>query len=191
MNGFLTHTRTHTRTRTHTYIWINVPSYDSFILLQQYVSEESYSSDRIISYLIWLDKIIIIILLLWYYLHAITIHWIMIVIVIICNESVYISSRLVLSCLDLVWVDYYYYCYYRHDVVWARLTLPSHIISYHILCFFILSLLLICSPFHSILFYSFLLQFKSIWFDLIWFDLILLYSILLNLIDYIVQYSIS
>ena len=43
---------THTRTRTHTYIWIYVPSYDSYILLQQNVSEESYSSDSIISYLI-------------------------------------------------------------------------------------------------------------------------------------------
>ena len=43
---------THTRTRTHTYIWIYVPSYDSYILLQKLVSEESYSSDSIISYLI-------------------------------------------------------------------------------------------------------------------------------------------
>ena len=50
MNVFLTHT--HTRTRTHTYIWIYVPSYDSYILLQKRVSEESYSSDSIISYLI-------------------------------------------------------------------------------------------------------------------------------------------
>ena len=56
LNVFLTHTHmhmnTHTRARTHTYIWIYVPSYDSYILLQQYVSEESYSSDSIISYLI-------------------------------------------------------------------------------------------------------------------------------------------
>ena len=44
------HTRT--RTRTHKYIWIYVPSYDSYILLQKRVSEESYSSDSIISYLI-------------------------------------------------------------------------------------------------------------------------------------------
>ena len=43
---------THTRTRTHKYIWIYVPSYDSYILLQKPVSEESYSSDSIISYLI-------------------------------------------------------------------------------------------------------------------------------------------
>ena len=48
MNVFLTHTRT----RTHKYIWIYVPSYDSYILLQKRVSEESYSSDSIISYLI-------------------------------------------------------------------------------------------------------------------------------------------
>ena len=48
MNVFLTHTRT----RTHTYIWIYIPSYDSYILLQKEVSEESYSSDSIISYLI-------------------------------------------------------------------------------------------------------------------------------------------
>ena len=34
------------------YIWIYVPSYDSYILLQKLVSEESYSSDSIISYLI-------------------------------------------------------------------------------------------------------------------------------------------
>ena len=49
-----THTRTrtwtHTRTRTHKYIWIYVPSYDSYILLQKTVSEESYSSDCIISH---------------------------------------------------------------------------------------------------------------------------------------------
>ena len=44
---------THTDTDTHkTYIWIYVPSYDSYILLQKPVSEESYSSDSIISYLI-------------------------------------------------------------------------------------------------------------------------------------------
>ena len=43
---------THTRTHTHTYIWIYVPSSDSYILLQKPVSEESYSSDCIISYLI-------------------------------------------------------------------------------------------------------------------------------------------
>ena len=50
MNVFLTHTRT--RTRAHKYIWIYVPSYDSYILLQKGVSQESYSSDSIISYLI-------------------------------------------------------------------------------------------------------------------------------------------
>ena len=54
-------------------------------------------------------------------------------------------------------------------------------ISYHILCSFILCLLLIWSPFHSILFY-----FISNRFDLIWF-----YSLLLNSIYCIVQYSIS
>ena len=49
----LPHTHTHTDTDTHkTYIWIYVPSYDSYILLQKRVSEESYSSDSIISYLI-------------------------------------------------------------------------------------------------------------------------------------------
>ena len=48
MNVFLTHTRT----RTHKYIWIYFPSYDSYILLQKDVSEESYSSDSIIPYLI-------------------------------------------------------------------------------------------------------------------------------------------
>ena len=54
MNVFLTRTWTRTRTRTHTYtyIWIYVPSYDSYILLQKSVSQESYSSDSIISYLI-------------------------------------------------------------------------------------------------------------------------------------------
>ena len=56
MNVFLTHThvdgRGHTHIHGHTYIWIYVPSYDSYILLQKNVSEESYSSDSIISYLI-------------------------------------------------------------------------------------------------------------------------------------------
>ena len=116
MNVSLTHTytdtNTHARTRTHTYIWMYVSSYASYILLRKDVSEELYSSNCIISYLIWLDKIIMIILLLWYYLYAITIHWIMIVIVIvivvviICNESMYISSCLVLSwfSLALSWV---------------------------------------------------------------------------------------
>ena len=98
--------------RTHTYIWIYVPSDDWYILLKKTVSEESYSSDCIISYLISFNKITIIILLLWYYLDAITIHWIRIIIVIVivvvivitCNESMYISSCLVLSCLVLSWV---------------------------------------------------------------------------------------
>ena len=49
MNAFLTHTYTD---KTNTYIRLYVPSYDSYILLQQNVSEESYSSDSIISYLI-------------------------------------------------------------------------------------------------------------------------------------------
>ena len=48
----LPHTHIRTRTRTHKYIWIYVPSYDSYILLQKPVSEESYSSDSIISYMI-------------------------------------------------------------------------------------------------------------------------------------------
>ena len=42
----------HTLTRAHKFIWINVPSYNSYIFLQKPVSEESYSSDCIISYLI-------------------------------------------------------------------------------------------------------------------------------------------
>ena len=158
------HTRTRTHTRTHKYIWIYVPPYDSYMFLQKDVSEESYSFDCIISYLIWLEKIIIIILLQWYYLNAINIHWIMIVIfivivivvVIICNESMYISSCLVLSCLEST---------SRHDVVWARVTLPYHIIPYHISCSFILSLLLIWSPFYSILLNSIL--FYWIWFNLL------------------------
>ena len=50
MNVFLTHTHGHGHT--HTYIWIYVPSYDSYILLQKMVSDESYLSDNIISYLI-------------------------------------------------------------------------------------------------------------------------------------------
>ena len=49
MNAFLTHTYTD---KTNTYIRLYVPSYDSYILLQKPVSEESYSSDCIISYLI-------------------------------------------------------------------------------------------------------------------------------------------
>ena len=48
----LPHTYTHTLTRTHKCIWIYFPSYDSYILLQKPVSEESYSSDSIMSYLI-------------------------------------------------------------------------------------------------------------------------------------------
>ena len=61
------------------------------------------------------------------------------------------------------------------------ITIPYHIISYLMFFYFISSAYLI-----SILFYSILLYFKSIWFDLILFS-----SLLLNLIYYIVQYSIS
>ena len=53
--------------------------------------------------------IIIIILLLWYYLHAITIHWIMIdiviVIVIICNGSIYSMAWLGLNDWLHLWHD--------------------------------------------------------------------------------------
>ena len=52
MNIFLAHSHAHAHTRILTCIWIYVPSYDSYILLQKSVSEESYSSDCIISYLI-------------------------------------------------------------------------------------------------------------------------------------------
>ena len=80
-----------------------------------------------------------------------------------------------------LWVDWYYYCYYRHDVVWARLTLQYHIISYLMFFYFISSADLISILFHFIQFYSTLFQI----------DFIKFYSILLNLIYYIVQYSIS
>ena len=105
MNIFLAHTCSHAHSRTLTYKWLHVSSYDFYVLLRKEVCEESYSSDCIISYLIQLDKITIIILLLWYYLDAITVHWI----IIIWNESIYISSclilsHLVLSCLDWSWL---------------------------------------------------------------------------------------
>ena len=143
---------------------------------------------------------IIIILLLWYYFNAMTIHWIMIVIVIvvvivvviviICNGSMYISSCSVLSCLDLVWVDYYYYCYYKHDVVWACVTLPYHIISYLMFFYFISSADLIFILFYSILFY-----FISNWFDSIWFYFILFYwnwfTIFFSIVSHINEWFVS
>ena len=98
----------------------------------------------------------------------------------------FISPCLDLTCLVLCWVDKYYYCYYRHDVVWARLTLSYQIMSYLMFFNFISSADLISIPFHSIEFYSILVNFKLFWFDLIWLN-----SILLNLIYYIVQYNIS
>ena len=85
-----------------------------------------------------------------------------------------IMSCFALPCFVLSWVDQYYYCYYRHDVVWARLTL-----HYHILCFFILSLLLIWSPFYSILFY-----FISNWFTI-------LFSIVSHINEWFVSICLS
>ena len=63
-----------------------------------------------------------------------------------------------LICLELSWLEKYYYCYYRHDAVWARLTLSYHIISY-----FMLSLLPICSPFYFSLFRIDLIEFDLLY----------------------------
>ena len=98
----------------------------------------------------------------------------------------FILSCLVLPCLALVWVDKYYYCYYRHDVVWARVTLHYHIISCYIISYLMFFYFISSADLISILFYSILFYFISNRFDLI-----LFYSLLLNLIYYIVQYSIS
>ena len=111
------------------------------------------------------------------------------------NLSCLLLSYLLLPCLVFSWVDYYYYCYYRHDVVWARVTLSYHIISYDISCSFILSLLLIWSPFHFILFYSTLFQIDLIWFDSIRFDLILFYwiwfTVLFSIVSHINEWFVS
>ena len=103
-------------------------------------------------------------------------HCVIIVIVIICNESMYISSCLVLPCLEWTSITIVIIGMTLYELV-----LHYHIISYHISCSYVLSLLLIWSPFHSILFYFISFQIHSIWF----------YSILLNSIYCIVQYSIS
>ena len=93
-------------------------------------------------------------------------------------------------CLVLSWVDKYYYCYYRHDVVWACVTLSYHIISYLMFFYFISSADLI-----SILFYSILLYFKSIWFDLILFSSLLFYwiryTILFSIVSHINEWYVS
>ena len=93
---------------------------------------------------------------------------------------------LVLTCLILSWVDQYYYCYHSHDVVWARLTLPYHIISYHIIFHVLLFYLFCWFDLHSILFYSTLFYFISNWLDSILFYFIefdLLYCSVLYLIS--------
>ena len=100
--------------------------------------------------------------------------------------SCLLLSSLVLSCLVLSWVDEYYYCYYRHDVVWSRLTLHYHIISYHIISHVLLFYLFCWFDLHSTLFYLILFNSTLFQIDLIWF-----FSLLLNSIYYIVQYSIS
>ena len=131
-----------------------------------------------------------------------TIHWIMIVIiivavvviVIICNGSMYISSCLDLSCLVLSWVDKYYYCYYRHDVVWARVTLHHHIISYHIISHVLLFYLFCWFDLDSILFYSILLYFKLIRFDSTlfgWVRFTILFSIVSHINEWFVCICLS
>ena len=100
-----------------------------------------------------------------------------------------------LFCLALSWVDYYYYCYYRHDVVWARLTLPYHIISYLMFFYFISSADLFFILFHLILFYSILLYFKLIRFDLIWIYSTLFYwiwfTILFSIVSHMNEWFVS
>ena len=110
---------------------------------------------------------------------------IVIVIVIICNEYMYISSCLDLPWLVLCWLDKYYYCYYRHDVVWARVTLSYHIISYLMFYYFIFSADLI-----SILFYSILLHFELIRFDSILFYWIR-FTILFSIVSHINEWFVS
>ena len=65
---------------------------------------------------------------------------------------------LVLSCLVLTWLDEY--CNYRHDVVWASVTL-----QYHISCSLLSSADLFSIPFDSILLYFISNRFDSILFD--------------------------
>ena len=109
----------------------------------------------------------------------------------------FILSSLAFSCLDLTclvlsWVELTSITIVIIGMTLYDLVLHYIIISYHISCSFILSLLLIWSPFYTILFYSILFNSTLFQIDSIWFDLILLfYSILLDLIYCIVQYSIS
>ena len=131
-----------------------------------------------------------------------TIYWIMIVIVVVimCNESMYISSFLALPCLALPWlvlscveltsITIVIIGMTLYDLVLHYITISYHIISYHISCSFILSLLLIWSPFHSILFY-----FISNRFDLILFYSILFYwiwfTILFSIVSHINEWFVS
>ena len=114
-----------------------------------------------------------------------TIHWIMIVIVavIICNESMYISSCLVLSCLESTSISI--------SIVIIGMTLYELVLHYHIISYYIIPYLMFVYFISSadlifIVFYSILLYFKLIGHVSTLFD-----SILLNLIYYIVQYCIS
>ena len=117
------------------------------------------------------------------------------VIVIICNESMYISSCLDLPYLVLSWVEWTNITIViigmtLYELVLHYITKSYHIISYHISCSFVLSLLLIWSPFHTILFYSTLFQIdlfriESILFYWIWFTL--LFSVVSHINEWFVS----
>ena len=106
---------------------------------------------------------------------------VVIVIIIICNGSMYITSRIVLS-----WVEWTSITIVIIGMTLYELVLHYHIISYHMISHVFLLYLICWFDLHCILFYSILFYFISNRFDLIPF-----YSIQLNLIYCIVQYSIS
>ena len=135
------HTHTHAHTRTHTYIWIYVSSYDTCILLQKLVSEESYSSDCIISYLFLLVN--------WYYNYTITMKLSSCHHCSLNNDCHYMQRiyvHFISTCLVLCWLILILLLF-----VWRCMSLSYIIILHLIISSFILSLLLICSQFYSTL----------------------------------------
>ena len=107
-------------------------------------------------------------------------------IVIICNESMYISfclalPCLVLSCLESTSITIVIIGMTLYELVLHYSIISYHTIPYHTIPRVLLFYLFCWFDLHSILFY-----FTSNWFYSIEFD-----SILLNLIYYIVQYCIS
>ena len=119
------------------------------------------------------------------YLYAITVHWIMIVIVIICNQSMYISSCLALSCLELTWLVLLLLLY-----AWRCMSSFHIIVSYEIISYLMFFNLISSVDLFSILFYFFHL----IWFNLIrfdWFRFTILFSILPHINEWFVSIYLS